>query len=425
MKERYYGCIDLKSFYASVECVERGLDPFTANLVVADPSRGGGAICLAISPAMKALGIRNRCRIFEIPPGVKYIIAVPRMKLYMKYSADIYAIYLRFVSSDDIHVYSVDECFIDFTPYLKTYKKTAAEMAVMMIETVKKETGICATAGIGTNMFLAKVALDITAKHAPDHIGQLDEEEFRRTIWHHTPITDIWNIGRGTAKRLAHMGAVDLYDVAHLDEKRLYKEFGVNARYLIDHANGIEPCTISDIQNYTSENHSLSNSQILFEDYDFDNALIVLKEMVDGLVLELSEKGLAAGAVGLFVGYSDEALPPTGASHRLEHSTDSLRRLMPLFERIYRQTTSRTQPIRKLGISLGNVVDAAMAEQVMFDELGETADPEKEERERRMQAAVISIKNRYGKNAIIKGMSLQDHATAVARNGLIGGHNAE
>lgn len=424
MSEKCYACIDLKSFYASVECVERGLDPFTTNLVVADPTRGGGAICLAISPAMKALGIRNRCRIFEIPPGTKYIIAVPRMKLYMKYSADIYAIYLRYVSSEDIHVYSVDECFIDFTPYLKTYKKNPVGMAEMMTGAVRRDTGICATAGIGTNMFLAKVALDITAKHSPNHIGILDEEEYRRTIWHHTPITDIWNVGRGIARRLEHMGAIDMYDVAHLDEKRLYKEFGVNAKYLIDHAHGREPCTMKDIHNYTGQNHSLSNSQILFEDYDFDNALIVLKEMVDGLVLEMVEQGLAASSVGLFVGYSDEALPCTGASHKLERPTDSLNRLMPLFERIYIQTTSRTQPIRRLGISLGGVEDINAAQQVLLDDDGEI-DPEKEERERRVQEAVLKIKSRYGKNAIIKGMSLQEHATAIARNGLVGGHNAE
>lgn len=425
MSEQYYGCIDLKSFYASVECVERGLDPFKENLVVADPSRGAGAICLAISPALKALGVRNRCRIFEIPPGTRYTIAMPRMKLYMKYSADIYAIYLRFVSSEDIHVYSVDECFIDFTPYLRTYKKTAEEMAVMMIDEVRRETGICATAGIGTNMFLAKVALDITAKHTPNHIGFLDEEEFRRTIWHHTPITDIWNVGKGTARRLERMGLMDMYDVAHFSEKRLYKEFGVNAKYLIDHSKGIEPCTISDIKHYTADSHSLSNSQILFENYTYENALIVLKEMVDGLVLELVEKELAAGSVGLFVGYADESLPATGGSRTLTTRTDSLHRLMPLFERIYEQTTSRAQPIRKLGITLGDVVEVSLAEQVMFDELGNDSDPEKEERERKMQAAVIAIKNRYGKNAIIKGMSLQDYATAVSRNGLVGGHNAE
>lgn len=425
MSEKIYCCIDLKSFYASVECAERGLDPFKENLVVADPSRGGGAICLAISPALKATGVKNRCRIFEIPAGTKYTIAMPRMKLYMKYSADIYEIYLKFVSSEDIHVYSVDECFIDLSPYLRAYKKSAAEMAQMMIDAVQRETGICATAGIGTNMFLAKVALDITAKHSPTHIGYLDEEEFRRTIWHHTPITDIWNVGRGIARRLEHMGALDLYDVAHLDPQRLYKEFGINAKYLIDHANGREDCTISDIKNYVSEDHSLSNSQILFENYDYDNALIVLKEMVDGLVLELVDKGLAASSVGLFVGYADEAIPPTGGSRRLECRTSSLCRLMPVFEKIFRGTTLKTEPIRHIGISLEEVVDQSLAEQTLFDERGNETDPEKESREHRMQQAVIAIKQRYGKNSIIKGMNLLEHATAVSRNKLVGGHNAE
>lgn len=423
--EKIYCCIDLKSFYASVECVERGLDPFKDNLVVADPSRGGGAICLAISPALKSTGVKNRCRIFEIPPGTQYTIAMPRMKLYMKYSADIYAIYLRFVSSEDIHVYSVDECFIDLSPYLRAYKKSAAEMTLMMTDAVKRETGICATAGIGTNMFLAKVALDITAKHSPAHIGYLDEEEFRRTIWHHTPITDIWNIGRGIARRLEHMGAVDLYDVAHLDEQRLYKEFGVNAMYLIDHANGVEPCTMSDIRSYVSENRSLSNSQILFENYNYENALTVLKEMVDGLVLELVENGIAASSVGLFVGYADEEIPATGGSHKLESRTDSLKKLMAEFERIYRGTTLRSEPIRRLGITLGEVVDKSLAEPTLIDENGREADPERDERERRMQSAVLEIKQRYGKNAILKGISLTEHATAIARNGLVGGHNAE
>ena len=262
MKDRIYCCIDLKSFYASVECVERGLDPFKTNLIVADPTRTDKSVCLAITPAMKDLGIRNRCRVFEIPKNIEYITAKPRMKLYMKKSAEIYSIYLQYISSEDIHVYSVDEVLIDLTDYIKIYKKTPYQVAKMLIDRVYELTGITATVGIGTNLFLAKIALDITAKASPDFMGYLDEDLFKKTLWHHTPITDFWNIGNGIAKRLAEYGIYDLYGVAHAREDLLYRLFGINAELLIDHAKGIEPCTIKDIHNYKSKNHSLSNSQI-------------------------------------------------------------------------------------------------------------------------------------------------------------------
>lgn len=436
MIKRMYICIDLKSFYASVECVERGLDPFRTNLVVADPSRGTGAICLAVSPALKALGVRNRCRIFEIPPGLRYITAMPRMKLYMQRSADIYGIYLKYVASEDIHIYSVDECFIDVTPYLGLYRKTAREMAQMLIDAVFKETGICAAAGVGTNLFLAKVALDITAKYSPEHIGYLDEEEFRRTIWHHTPITDIWNVGHGTAARLKRMGAVDLYDVTKIDEKLLFNEFGVNARYLIDHAHGTEPCTIADIHSYQRKSHSLSASQILFENYTYDNARIVMKEMVDTLVLELAEKQLVAGSVSLYVGFADEKIRPSGGSRRLDNPSGSLPVLLSEFEQIYNEigytyptacsfphsNASDRSPfplIRRISISLNDLVSDEALQQSLFSS---TVDIE---REHNLQQAILSIKNRYGKNALIKGMSLFEKATATKRNRLVGGHNAE
>ena len=270
--DKYYLCIDLKSFFASVECVERGLDPFKENLVVSDATRGRGAICLAVSPALKSIGVANRCRIFEIPDGVSYITARPRMKLYIEYSANIYETYLKYIAKEDIHIYSIDECFFDITSYLDLYGKTPMEMAKMLIDAVYKRTGIRAAAGIGTNLFLAKVALDITAKHSDEFIGYLDFEEFKKQIWHHKPITDIWNVGRGIAKRLEKYGVYDLYGVSTMDEKILYREFGVNAEYLIDHSKGIEPCTIYDIKHYESKTTSLSNSQILFEDYNFSDA---------------------------------------------------------------------------------------------------------------------------------------------------------
>ena len=301
-----YLCIDLKCFYASVECVDRGRDPFEHRLVVADPSRGRKTICLAISPAMKALGVRNRCRVFEIPDGIDYEMARPRMRRYMEVSADIYARYLRYFSPEDIHVYSVDEVFIDVTPYLALYGKTPRELAVELIDMVRRETGICATAGIGTNLFLAKVALDVTAKHAPDNIGELDEERYKCLIWPHRPITDIWGIGPGIARRLAQMGAHDMGGVALLPEKVLYDEFGVNAELLIDHAWGVEPCTMAEIHAYRPKAHSMGSGQVLMRDYAFDEAQVVLREMVDNLALELVDKGLVCGHVSLFVGYAHE-----------------------------------------------------------------------------------------------------------------------
>ena len=311
--------LSLKSFFASVEAVERGIDPLKENLVVTDESRGNGAICLAITPAMKKLGIKNRCRIFEIPENVSYIKAVPRMTLYMKYAADIYEIYLRYIAKEeivdvlggvkdienkilktsnlnkyiakeDIYIYSIDECFFDVTAYLKLYNKNPVEMAQMLTDAVYKETGISASVGIGTNLFLCKVALDVTAKHSENSIGELDIEKFKKTLWHHRPITDIWNVGKGIANRLERYGIYDLYGIAHADKRLLYKEFGVNAEFMIDHANGIEPCTIAEIHDYVPQNSSISTSQILFEDYNYSDAFIVLKEMVETLVLELIEK---------------------------------------------------------------------------------------------------------------------------------------
>ena len=284
---RTYCCIDLKSFYASVECVDRKWDPFEKNLVVADPERTEKTICLAVSPAMKALGVPGRCRVFEIPEGIEYFMAKPRMRLYMEVSAKIVSIYLRFVSAADLHVYSIDECFIDLTPYLSLYKTSAKALVDRMRAAVYEETGITATAGIGPNLFLAKVALDITAKHCEDGIGVLDEENFKQHIWHHRPITDIWQIGRGIATRLARFGIRDLEGVAHADIDLLYREFGVNAEYLIDHAWGLEPCTIAEIKAYEPESTSFGNGQVLPCDYTFDEARMVLREMVDETALEL------------------------------------------------------------------------------------------------------------------------------------------
>ena len=417
MSDKIYMCIDLKSFFASVECADKGLDPFRTNLVVADPSRGSGAICLAITPAMKALGIRNRCRVFEIPAGVQYITALPRMKRYMEVSAQIYGVYLRYISPEDIHVYSIDECFIDATPYLDMYRMTPKQLAQELMNAVFRETHICATAGIGTNLFLAKIALDITAKHVPDHIGWLDEQEFRDKLWHHRPITDFWNIGKGVARRLEKLGVYDLYGVTKLDEAVLYKEFGINAEFLIDHAYGREPCTMTEIHEYESKTRSLSNGQILFEDYSCDNAFIVMKEMADTLILELVEKHLAAGSVSLTVGYSKDIYPPTGGTRRLNGYTGSRRKLTEEFIRLYQDTTRRNYPIRSINIGLGGLTDEAFTTFDLF------MDPAEEEKEKNMQNAIIDIKHRFGKNALIKAMSLQEKATGIRRNNMVGGHN--
>lgn len=419
MEEKTYLCVDLKSFFASVECVERGLDPFSTNLVVADIERTNGTVCLAITPAMKALGIRNRCRMFEIPSDVEYIVAKPRMKLYMQYSATIYGIYLKYVSAEDIHIYSIDECFLDVTQYLKLYKMTAKELAKTIIDDVTKTTGVCATVGIGTNLFLTKVALDITAKHTPDFMGYLDEKEFKRTIWHHKPITDIWNIGQGIAKRLEKFGAYDLCDVAHLDEKLLYKEFGVNAEFLIDHAWGREPCTIAQIHEYKTKSNSLSNGQILFEDYSFEDALLVLCEMVDNLDLELVDKSLVTNSISLHIVYSKDVIKSTGGSMKIEEYTNSSKKLVKAFEEFYRKTTNPYYPVRKIYIGFNNVVDEAFQTISMF------TDVEDDEKELKMQQAILEIKHKYGKNAILRGTSLEEKSTTKKRNMLVGGHNGE
>ena len=418
MENRIYAVIDLKCYFASCECVVRGLDPFKTNLVVADPSRGGGAICLAITPAMKELGIRNRCRVYEIPKNVNYFTAPPRMKLYMQYSAEIYSIYCKFISPDDIHVYSIDECFLDFTPYLRTYHKTPKELAVMIMDEIFDRTGICATAGIGTNMFLAKVALDITAKHVPDHIGYLDETEFMCTIQRHRPITDIWNIGNGIANKLKRYGVLDLKGVAAMDKKQLFKMFGINAQFLIDHAVGKEPCTMQDIKNYKSKSRSFSNSQILFEDYNYQNARLVLREMIDGLVLEMIEKHLVTDNISLFIGYSKDIIKPAVKSMKIGEYTNSFRKLIEFFLSMYDNSVCAEYPVRRIGISLNELEDEEYKSFTLF------TDTAAEEREENCQRAIIEIKNRYGKNAVLRGISYEDKATARTRNTLIGGHHA-
>ena len=414
-----YLCIDLKTFFASVECVERKLDPFAVNLVVADPSRGKGALCLAVSPKMKEQGVHNRCRIFEIPDNISYITAMPRMNLYMQYSADIYGIYLKYISREDIHVYSIDEAFLDVSEYLQMYSVSAKELARMILQDIYTTTGITATVGIGTNLYLAKIALDITAKHAKDNMGILDEQLYRETLWHHKPVSDFWQVGRGISKRLEKYSVADMYDIAHMDERILYREFGVNAEYLIDHAWGREPTTIKEIKAYKSKSNSLSNSQILFEDYNYEEALLVLKEMVELNVQNLVESHRVTDHIGLYIGYSARNVKATGGSRKLSNVTNSYAYLRNSFIELYRETVNRQELVHMLSISFGNVVDEMYETYDLFTDFNAL------EKEKKLQLTLLNIKHKFGKNAVIKGMNLLNKATAISRNKLVGGHNAE
>ena len=500
MGERAYIAIDLKSFYASVECVARGLDPLKTNLVVADPNRTEKTICLAVSPSLKAYDIPGRARLFEVVEKVKqvnarrlmrapnrtfagkssdadvlraspeleldYIVAPPKMAHYMAVSAAVYQIYLRFVSPEDICVYSVDEVFIDVTGYLATYHVTPRQMAQRMIEAVLRETGITATAGIGTNLYLSKIAMDIVAKHMePDangvRIAELDEMSYRKQLWNHRPITDFWRIGHGTAKRLADNGLFTMGDIArcsigrpgdYLNETLLYRLFGVNAELLIDHAWGYEPCTMADIHAYRPTARSISSGQVLQCPYPFDKARLVAREMTDLLVLDLVEKRLVTDQMVLTVGYDIE-----NAGYRGEAETDRYGRRVPkqahgsvnlgghtsstqaimqavggLFDRIVNPNLL----VRRMYVVANHVLREADAptapkqRQLDFftDYAAEEARRAHEQAardwERRMQEALIGIKHKYGKNAILKGMNFEDGATARQRNAQIGGHQA-
>ena len=415
-------CIDPKSFYASVECVERGLDPFKTNLVVADPTRSKSTICLAITPAMKALGIRNRCRIHEIPENIEYITAMPRMQLYIDYSAKIYGIYLRYVSKEDIHVYSVDECFIDVTNYLSLYHLSEKEMALELMKAVMDETGITATAGVGTNLYLAKIAMDIVAKHVDDHIGILDEFSYREQLWNHTPLNDFWRIGSRTEKKLAGYGIHTMGDIAMASltsEDWLYKMFGIDAELLIDHAWGYETCRMRDIKNYHSEEHSLSNGQVLMRNYTFEEAEVIVREMTDNLVLDLFEKGMVTNSVTLWIAYD----------HRYEHEaskgtvklskpTNSSHKIIEAVEELYQKITDRHTGIRRLDVCANRIAPESYIQYSLFD------DPIQTDKERHLQEAVLSVKQRYGKNAIMRGSNLLECSTYRERNNQIGGHRA-
>lgn len=499
MAERAYIAIDLKSFYASVECMERGLDPMTTNLVVADESRTEKTICLAVSPSLKSYGISGRARLFEViqrvgevnrerkslAPGgvvlgeswddrelrghpeiaVSYLVAPPQMAKYMQRSAEIYKTYLKYIAPEDIHVYSIDEVFIDATDYLKTYGKTARELAMTMIRDVLRTTGITATAGIGTNLYLAKIAMDVMAKKMkPDQdgvrIAQLDEMSYRRELWDHTPITAFWRVGKGYAKKLAAWGVHTMGDVARCsleNEELLYRLFGVNAELLIDHAWGWEPCTMADIKSYQPETNSAGSGQVLRRPYSFEEARLVVREMADLLALDLVKKKLVTDQVVLTVGYDIENLtdPKRKKAYKGPVTTDPYGRKIPKHahgsENLSRRTSSAkllTQAVltvydrvadpcllvRRLNLTAARVVEetaaAAEGEQLdLFTDYTALEERRQEEeaqlrRERRQQEAVLAIKGKFGKNAILKGMDLEETATTVERNNQIGGHKA-
>jgi len=415
-----YLCIDLKCFYASVECVDRGLDPFKTCLVVADKSRGNGSICLAISPLMKQKGVKNRCRLFDIPKNINYIVAKPRMKKYIDVSAEIYSVYLKYVAKEDIHVYSIDEAFLDVTHYHKLYNKSTLEIGKMIISDIVKTTGITAACGAGPNMFLAKIALDIMAKKTKDNIAYLTEKDFKLHLWDHRKLTDFWQIGQGISKRLNKLGLYSLKDVAYADEKSLYKEFGVNAEFLIDHANGKDPTTIKTIKDYVPKQKSLSSGQVLEKDYNFKDGKLVIKEMVDGLVLDLVRKRLVTDHISFSVGYSnDYNVNPVGMSKKLDVITNSYEILSKEISEMYELRVDRNVPIRRMMISFGNLQDESFEQYDLFTDI------DKINKEKKLQDAIIELKDKYGKSSVLRGSNLEENATTLKRNKLIGGHNGE
>ena len=416
---RYYLCIDMKTFYASVECVLRGFDPFKTDLIVADPSRGKGSICLAITPKMKKRGIKNRCRVYEIPKYIHPIVAKPRMKKYIEYSARVYSIYLKYISEEDIHVYSIDEAFLDITNYLKLYKKNPYEIAKMILNDIYNTLGLTATCGIGTNMYLSKIALDILSKHSPSNIGYLTEYLFKEKLWFHEPLSDFWGIGRGIENRLHKLHIKNMHDIALFDENKLYKEFGINAKLLIDHSLGIEPCTIKDIKSYKPKSNSISNSQILFEDYSYENAKIILTEMIDNLVSSLVSKGLFTKCIGFTIGFSKDRLKPQAIRVTLKNYTNSFSKIKNKLLLEYDYRISRNCPIRRIGIWFSSLTNKRVEQLDIFGTI------EKEEKEYKIESTLNNIKEKYGKNSILRAISYMEKGTQRYRNTLIGGHNGK
>lgn len=416
---KIYLCIDLKSFYASVECVERGWDPLTARLVVADPERSEKTICLAVSPALKQMGVPNRCRVFQIPKEIPYKMAPPRMQLYIDYAAEIYGVYLKYIAKEDIQVYSIDEAFLDVTDYLHLYQMTAVELGRKIMQDILDTTKIPAACGVGTNLYLAKVALDIMAKHETDRIAYLDEARYREKLWKHKPLTDFWRVGRGTVERLSNMGICTMEEIVHARESLLYKAFGIDAELLIDHAWGREPVTIADIKAYRPKNTSFSSGQVLPRDYEYEEGVLVVKEMADLLCLDLVDQCLVTSHISLVIGYSNQkCFEPAKGSTTLRSATSSNRRLLSYVEQLYRRIVRPGAYIRRITLTYTGVMTEDYQQFDLF------SNPEETEKDAKAQRAAISIKQRYGRNAILKGMNLEESATTIERNGQIGGHKS-
>ena len=419
MVDRVYMCIDLKSFYASVECVERGLDPMKTRLVVADPDRTEKTICLAITPAMKALGVKNRCRVFEIPPGIDYIMATPRMALYIQYSVKVYSVYLKYVASKDIHVYSIDEVFMDVTDYLSYRNQTPQEFAEMILKDVMDTVGITATCGIGTNLYLAKIAMDIIAKHTPGNIGILNEESYREKLWRHTPLTDFWRIGTGTVRRLSSIGIENMRDIALANEDILYKHFGVDAELLIDHAWGRESVKMEDIKAYKPRSTSLSSGQVLPRGYAYEEGRIIVREMAEGLGLEMFEQGYSTNLITMSLGYSyASGREQSRGSMRIGGYTASIKKLADSVAELYERIRDRNVPVHKVNICYCNLSTDDVQQYDMFSQ------PEDQEKQIKLQSAMLNIRKKHGKNGIFKCMDLMEGATMLERNRQIGGHRA-
>lgn len=462
MHSRTYAAIDLKSFFASVECILRGLDPLKAKLVVADESRTEKTICLAVTPALKAYGIPGRARLFEVNQKVRevqrrtgekieFTIAKPQMAKYVEYSTKVYNVYLKYVSAEDIHAYSIDECFLDLTRYLKLYKKTARELVKTIIQDVFTTTGITATGGIGTNLYLCKIAMDVMAKHveADDdgvRIAELDEMSYRKQLWSHRPITSFWQVGRGIAERLencrlnAGRGIYTMGDIARVSVKNpeaLYKLFGVNAEILIDHAWGYEPCTIADIKKAKPRNRSTGEGQVLQDSYPFDKVRLVVREMVDTVSMTLIAHDLVTNAMVLTVGYDREnvdkgiyrgetvmdvygrMLPkPAHGTANIGYYTSSQSVMADAVMKLFDRIVDPKLTVRRLNLVAADIVDASHEQYDLF------TDVQKQEKEKKRLKAELLIKKRFGKNAIVKGMDLQEGATTIERNGQIGGHRA-
>ena len=413
--ERHVLCIDLKSFFASVECVERHIDPFKVNLVVANPNQGNGAITLAITPHLKCLGIKSRTRLYEIPKNIKYVIVPPRMSLYIKKSKEVVGIYLDFVAEEDLHIYSIDECFLDVTHYLKMYKMTDYELAQKILKTIEEKTGLTATCGIGSNMLLAKLSMDIEAKKYKNGIAKWTMDDVPSKLWPIRPLSKMWSIGPRMEKKLNTMGIVTVGDIANHDKNDLKKKFGVIGEELWNHANGIDLSVISDWK-VTPKNSSYSHSQVLFKDYYGENIKLIIEEMIDVVCQRLRKNHKQAGLIGLGIGYSKAI--GGGFFHSIKvNPTDSnvefFKVALNMFDRYYEE-----KPIRKVSVSAGNLINKETEQLSLFESL------EEKENEFKANEAIDEIKNKFGKNSIVKASSLLDYSTAMERNKKIGGHNA-